>query len=346
MTTINDIAKVAGVSISTVSRILNNKEDVAASTRQRVLDVIDDLGYQPHFQARRLRTNAHKSNTISLLYPLENTPFDSVVNSSVLVDYIQGISRGVEQSDFQLNLVTSNTSPEKLLNSYRSSQIDGAIIMQVTVNDPRIQSLRETNYPFIMIGRTSNDSDINYIDFDYEQAVIKAFTHLQSAGHSRIGFLTYPKVLIDQQYGPAYYAMRGYNKIRQQQNTPYMMSEINMQSTIDATQALLAQYPAITALVVVHGEYLNGVVAGIHNMNRRIPDDISIVVISNNGQSEIVSPSITRVDLPALDMGYRAARTLIRQIEGDSTTIDQHLCDTQIYEGNSIRAYNSHNSYQ
>jgi len=341
MTTINDIAKVAGVSVSTVSRILNNKIDVAASTRQRVLDVIDDLGYQPHIQARRLRTNAHKSNTISLLYPLENTSFDSIVNSSVLVDYIQGISRGVEESGFQLNLVTSNTSPEKLLNFYRSSQIDGAILMQVTINDPRVQSLRDTNYPFVMIGRTSIDSDINYIDFDYQQAVITAFTHLQSAGHRRIGFLTYPEILIDQQYGPAYYAMRGYDQIQQQQDTPYLACEINMQSTIDATQALLTQHPTITGLVVVHGEYINGVVAGIRSLNRRIPEDISIVVISNKAQSEIVSPSITRVNLPALDMGYRAARMLIQQLEENTTTINQYLCDTQIYEGNSIRTHSS-----
>ena len=348
MPTINDVAKVAGVSVSTVSRILNNKSDVADSTRQHVLEVIDKLGYQPHAQARRLRSNSSKSNTITVFYPLENTPFDNVPQSTVLIDYIQGISRGVEEGGFHLNLVTSEVSPEKILNMYRSSQMDGSIIMQITADDPRINLLQETDYPFVMNGRTVNHDHLSYVDFDYYEAFKLAYDHLYQAGHREIGFLTYPQILIDQRYGPAYYSMQGLQELEVDRSIriPCFSCDIDMRSTIEATHQMLTQHPQLTALIVVHGEYLNGVMTGITRSNRHIPDDMSLIVISNQRQAENVMPIVDRVDLPALELGYRATQILIERIKGEIQTPQQYLCDTRIYEGESVRSLSSDEMYQ
>ncbi|MBZ0289858.1 MAG: LacI family transcriptional regulator, partial [Anaerolineae bacterium] len=156
--TIEDIARAAGVSVSTVSRILNNKPDVAAATRQRVLQIIDQTGYQPQTEARRLRTGADQTRTIILHYPIEGSAFDPVENALVMLDFITGASRAVDDADCHLHLMTRPLDDDYLLDMFRSSQIDGAILMQVDVDDGRVDALRNTAYPFTMVGRCTDNS--------------------------------------------------------------------------------------------------------------------------------------------------------------------------------------------
>ena len=149
--TIADVAKAAGVSVPTVSRIVNNKEDVADETRQRVREVIRALGYIPHAQARHLRRGA--SMTIALHYPIE-TPDE--LSSVIATPYITGAAAAASEKEYFLNFLASQLTPESLLYMYRSNQIDGIILLQVCLDDWRVNLLRENNYPFVMIGRCAD----------------------------------------------------------------------------------------------------------------------------------------------------------------------------------------------
>src|SRR5476651_210453 len=186
--TITDVAKVAGVSVPTVSRILNNKEYVSDVTRDRVNETIKQLGYAPHFQAQRLRGGA--SRTLALHYPVESP---DLLKGVVDIPYATGAAAAAGEQGYFLNFLISQLTPDALLNMYRSNQIDGMILLQVSLDDWRVNLLRENNYPFVMHGRCADLEDLNFIDPDLETATFLAFDHLVGLGHREIGLITYPQ---------------------------------------------------------------------------------------------------------------------------------------------------------
>jgi DNA-binding LacI/PurR family transcriptional regulator len=125
--TIADVAKTAGVSVSTVSRILNGKQDVAAETRERVQQVIAELGFRPHAQAKRLRGG--KTYNLALLFPM--THHGSFSYNTLETDFIVGASVAANEGGFFFNPLTSPIADGDLLDLYRGAQIDGAVLMQI-----------------------------------------------------------------------------------------------------------------------------------------------------------------------------------------------------------------------
>src|SRR5512138_2422260 len=121
--TIFEVAQAAGVSITTVSRILNNKPDVSKATRQRVQQVIEALGYTPHAHAQRLA--ARKSRTIALLFPLERAV------SLLELDFIVGAAAAAGEENFFFNFMTAPITKSSLFGLYRSVQVDGIILMEI-----------------------------------------------------------------------------------------------------------------------------------------------------------------------------------------------------------------------
>src|SRR5579859_2319146 len=180
--TIADVAKVAGVSIPTVSRTLNNKEYVAVETRDRVKEAIQQLGYVPHVQAQRLRGRA--SRTLALHYPVESP---HLLRDVVEIPYVIGTAAAAGEHGYFLNFLISQLTPDALLNMYRSNQVDGMILLQVSLDDWRVNLLRENDCAFVMIGRCANLEDLSFIDLDFETAMISAFDHLIELGHREIG---------------------------------------------------------------------------------------------------------------------------------------------------------------
>src|SRR5215470_17660282 len=129
--TIADVARVAGVSVSTVSRILNGKQDVAPATRERVQQVIAELGFKPHAQAKGLR--AGKTRNVALLFPLKS-PGDVSYNA-LEVEFILGAAAAAGQREFLFSLLTSQVTQDSLFNFYRSAQVDGLALMHIHTHD-------------------------------------------------------------------------------------------------------------------------------------------------------------------------------------------------------------------
>ena len=133
--TIVDVAREAGVSVSTVSRILNDKPDVSEATRKRVKQVIEELEFRPHSQAQRLA--AGKTRTIALLNPLDYMFF-----SQLEMAFFAGASNAAGEEKYFFNLITTPIEEMDLLGLYRSSQVDGVILMEIMMEDRRVNSLR------------------------------------------------------------------------------------------------------------------------------------------------------------------------------------------------------------
>ena len=328
--TIAEVAQAAGVSVSTVSRILNDKPDVAEATRQRVLRVIDELGYTPHVQAQRLA--AGKSRTIALLYPVDYIEF-----TRQEMGFISGVGKAFGEANFFLNLITTPITENGLRNLYRSGQADGVILMEVDMNDWRVDTLRERNYPFVMIGRSADNTGLHFVDLDQENVVITAIDHLVELGHQQIGFLAFPETLVDRGYGAAVRSMRGYRKACEKHSlTPTcFQGELNIQSLFENTLRLLEKQPDITAIVTFEGSTTVGVIQALQKLGRRVPDDFSVITVTTEQTAILISPPLTYINFPSFDLGYRAAQMLVNILNKQPLEVSQIVLPPQLIIGKS-----------
>jgi DNA-binding LacI/PurR family transcriptional regulator len=326
--TIEDIARAANVSVSTVSRILNNKPDVAESTRQRVLQVIDEVGYEPHAQARSLA--AGKGRMIAILFP----PGDGQVSQPEL-GFFTSAAQAARKSGFHINLITDLFTENGLLNVYRTGQMDGIILTQIHMHDWRVQLLRENNYPFVMIGRCADNEGLSFVDIDSEEAILVAYEHLIELGHRRIGFINYRNVAPlngAEDYGPTIRSLHGFQRACQRyQLEPYHRdADPTIADLYRATMELLDEQPGLTAVVSRHGPATVGAIRALRDRGRQVPGDCSVVGVTIDSLAEIITPPLTAISFPAEEMGYLAARVLIEQLTGTSLQPEQILLKPNI----------------
>jgi LacI family transcriptional regulator len=314
--TIADVAKAAKVSIPTVSRILNGKEYVAEETRQRVHEAIRTLGYTPHTQARRLRGGA--TMTLALHHPIES-PHD--LSSAIETSYFTGTAEAASEKEYFINFLISRLTPEALLNMYRSNQIDGIILLQVRLDDWRVNLLRENNYPFVMIGRCADLEGLSFIDLDFEKAMLLAVDHLVELGHRSIGFLTYPEAWNKAGIGPAVRSLDGYTQALHKYGLRGCYREIglnNVEEGFEATNDLLQENPDLTAIITVSHLTAAGSIKALVQHGRNVPQDCSVMAIGFGGNfANVVTPSLTTLEWSPYEISYQATILMTEKLADD-----------------------------
>ncbi len=337
--TIADVAREAGVSIPTVSRIVNNKPYVAEETKARVLAVIERMGFTPHAQAQRLR--AGKTRNIALLFPLKSMNDHSY--NALETDFILGAAAAAGDENFFFNLHTLTPSEHNLLGLFRGNQVDGVVLMQVHLHDWRVDLLRSKGYPFVMIGHSADNQSISFIDLDFAAAVERAFDHLIEAGHRDIGFLALPAELRARGYGPAVRGWGGYQKSLETHSIAQHFREVSYagQNMFDATLELLSEAPNLTAIVTTHELAALRIIQALSLLGRGVPDDFSVVPLMTERIAQLCSPPMTHMEFPAYQMGYRSVNMLVRQIAGELAEPEQVLISPSLIVGNST-AVRSH----
>jgi DNA-binding LacI/PurR family transcriptional regulator len=320
--TIADVAKRAGVSVSTVSRILNNKPDVAESTRTHVKQIIDELGFRPHTQAQRLA--AGKSRTIAFVHPIEY-----LFSRESLADtgFILGAASAAAKESYMFNLVTIPMDESSLIGLYRSAQVDGTILMEIHLEDWRVDLLRQRNLPFTMVGHCADNSGLSYVDLDFERSVLAAVDHLIDLGHRHVGFLSHSAVVRLHQYGPAVRSLRGYELACKKHDLAmrFAESDVDAVQIHQATLKMLAKWPELTAIITSTGASVVGVLRALADCGRRVPDDTSVIPFISDKLSQLITPPLTAIDLPAYSMGHQAANMLIARLQNPDLKAEQIL---------------------
>jgi DNA-binding LacI/PurR family transcriptional regulator len=323
--TIRDVARLANVSVATVSRILNNKPDVSGETRQKVLDVIDELGYARSMQWKQITSG--KTRVITLHYP-----YKLAISNQVSLHFITGVTTACEEHNYSLHLVTQPLDENSLLDFYRTNQSDGVILMEIRMDDWRVELLRQNNLPFVMIGRCENNDGVNFVDFDFESAMSVAVNHLVDLGHQNIAFVSVITDSEQNHYGPSVRALNGYEKVCARRKIPrlYGEAENGFKTVKLATQNIMRKHPEITAIVTIFDTAMAGISSAINSLGLKIPEDVSFVGLGDEQGTELTSPSLTVLDFPASSMGYEAAKIMINELEKGTGAVKQRLIEPKL----------------
>jgi DNA-binding LacI/PurR family transcriptional regulator len=315
--TIVDVSEAAGVSVATVSRILNDKPDVAPATRARVLRVMDEIGFAPQSAWRQIRSG--RTGLIAMHCPQDfNPPALGVIMAAAL---------GVEEAGYSINIITRALGDAELLAIFRSRQADGIILLEVLMDDRRAELLRDHGYPFAMIGHRAESDGMSFVDVDVQHGIDLALGHLVELGHRRVGFLNLDPVLGAATYGYAVWAGEAYERACDRLGLPVLagIGGRNSDEMALAAQHLLQTHAGITAFLALQDQSLIGLVKAARALGLAIPDDLSIVGMAGTSMAEVATPPLTTVSFPDDDLGHVAARLLLDRIDRGGSTVEQVL---------------------
>jgi LacI family transcriptional regulator len=304
------IAKLSQVSRSTVSRVINNHPNVSPATRERVLEVIKSLNYQPNAAARGL-AKGH-TRILGLVIPMG---VSALFTDPYFPLLIQGVSSACNAHDHSVMLWLAEAEYERrtIRQIMHNGMIDGVIVASMLMDDPLVQALSEGDLPFILIGRHPTDSRISYIDVDNQASARNAVTHLLRLGRKRVATITGPQNRIagaDRLEG--YLAALRTRGITPDPNLIFE-SEFSETEGYAAAQRLLDRQP--DAVFAASDTIAVGTLRALREAGKRVPDDVAVVGFDDMPFASRTEPPLTTVRQPTHRMGEVATETLIDLIE-------------------------------
>lgn len=329
--TINEVAKRAGVAKTTVSHAISGKRPVAPATRERIFKAMHDLQYSPSPIARRLAGSP--GHTIALVLPLASPTI-----ADVEVRYIASIGAIVNQHGYTfLTLTAPQVNVDDLRQIVYSGLVDGVVLMRIQQKDERVKLLRETDIPFVLIGRTRDNKGLAYVDLNGEAAIGLAVDYLVELGHHAIGFIC-PE---DLNFAFAQRLVKGYERSCEKHQLPLYLSAASWSADAGyrATLALVDQRPEVTAIIVWSEIVTVGAVSALRDIGRRIPEEISVISFDKSEHLNLASADLTVIDTRPEDVGGQAADMLIHLLEGQPLEREQVLMPPLLISGKSTARY-------
>ncbi|WP_339321615.1 LacI family DNA-binding transcriptional regulator [Paenibacillus sp. FSL W8-0194] len=302
--TIRDVAKMAEVSISTVSRVMNAPESVNENKRIRVLEAIEKLGYQPNSFARGLIYN--KSFTFGLLIPdIENV-------------YYTGIIRGMQDACIKLgySLMICNTDRDRsrmlsYIDAFHEKQVDGIVFASDMMFPEYHEKLVRCKIPFVLLSTHSEEFEVPCVEIDDEQAAYDAAKFLVDLGHREIGMIGFDHE--NSISGPPRF--KGFAKAMIEAGLERNVQKVRgaahrFEQAYQAAHELFTDFPELTAVFCVADEFAMGVISYLKDRNILVPGQVSVVGFDNLRFANMFIPKLTTIAQPMYDMGYRAAEKL------------------------------------
>jgi DNA-binding LacI/PurR family transcriptional regulator len=317
MATRAEVAKLAGVSASTVSYALNGDRSIKEETRKRVLKAVAQLNYRPNFAAGALAGG--KSKTLALL-----SPSGEFGIALIALEYINGASAAARDRGYHLVIWPSQESELTEIQTFaESGMISGVILMEIQFKDERVDYLKKAKVPFAMIGRTEKPGKDSYVDRDFIGATELGIDYLDSLGHKKIAFLTTDRAVgVDTRFSSA--LVEAAKKKKMIAKKIQVVNEAS--SGRDAFIEFHKKYPDFTAVVSLNDIATLGFISGANEYGVKIPKDLSIVALDTpQNHIEMSWPPLTTVNLPAFEMGAKASNILIDQIEQKENKQNQAL---------------------
>jgi LacI family transcriptional regulator len=329
--TIQDVAKTAGVSVSTVSRVLNGKVDVASETQDRIRSVIDNMGYTTNLAARSMRS--FKKNMVGLIMPDIAYPF--------AIEVMKGVNRAIAESEFDLLVYTTGdvkksgraSHEQKYVSLLSNSITDGVIIVAPVTGE------FSTDAPIVSIDPLMSDPDYPSVHATNYKGAMEAMAYLLSLGHKRIGFISGRAELES-----ANRRLKGYRDALQKAGLPVderliASGDYTTETGAKCARELLVLNERPTAIFASNDQAAMGVYQVAQELGLRVPEDLSVIGFDNIMESKYLR--LTTVDQFISEMGFVATQMLFKLINGESLAEQTYQMQTQLVIRNSCDVPNS-----
>lgn len=322
MATMQQVADRAGVSIATVSFVVNGTKYVTPATTARVTAAMRELKFRGNVVARALASR--RTRIIALLFPTTGNRFSPTTSQ-----FFMSAAERASERGYHLVLWPVDPAGDDLDDLVSGGLVDGVILMEVRMDDPRVAVLTDLGVPFTLIGRTRDSSGLPYVDIDFETTIEDSLDHLEGLGHRRFGL-----VLEDLDGTP----MAGYAPhLRVHDTFRRAMVDRGTTGTVvtagpgsdggrHAASDLLEADSDVSAVLVMKDDSAAGLLVGLHAAGRRVPEDVSVLSIaSSEANADQHSPRLSTMVAPGAELGTRAADALIEQLDGTSGDLPHFL---------------------
>lgn len=328
--TIKDVAKLAGVSISTVSRVINDSKPVTDEVKQRVLDVIKETGYVPNPLARSLVTK--KSKLIGVIVPEVS---DSFVN-----EILNGIEAVSKMYDYDILLVNTYSDKEQELESIKllkTKQVEGIVMLSWILDEDHVNAMKESRIPAVYISKTARNYDIYTVSTSNEDATYDMTEYLIKNGHEDIAFIMTSKeeTILERERRTGYERALKDNNIKiDEKLIKYGLTDY--EGGYNSMKELIEDKIIPSAVFVTGDEAAVGAINAIFDAGYSVPEDISVAGFNDTKLAKIYRPKLTTVFQPLFDMGAVSIRALIKIINGDAVEEKKIELPYQIMERESV----------
>lgn len=331
--TIYDVAREAGVSMATVSRVVNNNPNVKPQTRKKVFEAIERLGYRPNAVARGLASK--KTTTVGVVIPdISNTIFSE-------------LARGIEDiaNMYHYNIILCNADKKKdkeirVINTLLEKQVDGLLFMGGAVTDEHLQAFKTSSVPIVLCATKDDNNAFASVDIDHEQAAFDAVNLLIQNGHRNIAMIS--GTLQDPANGFARY--QGYKRALEAADIPLQEDYVRIgnyryESGLEVAKHFLELSERPTAIFAATDEMAIGAMHTIQDSGLRVPDDVSIISVDNIRMASMVRPQLTTVAMPMYDIGAVSMRLLTKLMNKetkDASELMQVILPHELIHRNSV----------
>lgn len=330
-TTIKDIAKECGVSLSTVSLVLNDNPRISEGTRLKVQEAVRRHAYQPNQQARGLASKS--SSIMSVVVPNLNHVFSDIYFGEIL----SGIHDRATAAGYKLLLDVANAAfieKEEYISLIRSRRADGMLFIASSVNDTYLRGLEDLSLPFLLVNHYFPSSRLNYITVDYKASAELAAHHLLNLGHKRIGLIAGTNTYTGLDFRDAFLTSAR-RKGLLEADVPWEDggTNWNQEEGYAAAQRLLDKRPDLTAIMAANDRMAMGALSYVIGRGLKVPEDISVMGVDDIPAAPFTSPALTTIRHDLFDVGRRSFDRLLalfkREIASCHDTLPAVLVERQ-----------------
>lgn len=327
--TITDVAHRAGVSKSTVSHALSDKRPISEATKARIQQVIVELGYEPNPIAQKLAGAGAGRTNIGFALPLILPEIDGLE-----IKFIASAAQTISKCGYTFVLISdTDRAGGNLLRFIDNGVVDGFILMQVQLHDPRVELLVQRDVPFVLIGRCEENEGIAWVDSDILSGMTTAVGHLAELGHEKLLYLYQD----DLSFGFASRSLQAFHNVC----ADYGLESLTEPCDLTASSGEAALYRvldsdnSVTAIIVWNDAAAMGVIQAANSWGLRVPEDLSVICTNDTTISRLAAYKPTMIDIQPQALATNAARMLIRILEEHQLEVHQVLIPPRFIIGNT-----------
>lgn len=330
---IGEVARLAGVSRSTVSYAITGKRPVSPGTRERIFAVMRDIGYKPNAAAQALRSGS--TNTLGMVIP----PAD---HSHLTAGQLVLVGAAVEAAadrDFDVLMSPGGRDREAALaRIIGTRRIDGLLITEAQVHDTRVKRAQDSGVPFVVIGRTVDRPSYDWVDLDWVASVRACVDHLVEVGRRRLVLVNRSAPLVDSGYGSAVRSQRAFLEgVREHgvQGLPIACDD-NAHAAAGFVEEMLGRMPDVDGIVSINEMSLPGLVPALQQHGRRVPADVSVCAVAMVPLGLDGPIKLTTVENPLAAMAERAVDSLVSRVQGFDSKVHVLLAPPLVVRESSV----------